>query len=259
MGKDGVIYSTKRGDGPLPVLILHGFLGSGRNLASLARSWSKQDETLSLILADLPGHGRSGALEEKATLRSMAEQLLAHLETAENFRLVGHSLGGRVALRLFALAPERIERVTILDISPSPIEGRSELMERAKQALMAAPEHVPERGQMREALAQAGLRGSIADWLLMNVRAAERGGFEWGIDRGALIEFGKRTSADDLWDIAKEAGSKLTCIRGGKSPYVSEEELKRYEQLGATVQTVAGAGHFLHAEQPQKVLELLSK
>ena len=257
MGQGSVLFSTTRGDGATPVLILHGFLGSGRNLATLCRRWSERAPQLRLISADLPGHGRSEPLSEGATLTTMARLALETLPKEGPFRLVGHSLGGRVALRAFALAPQRCERLTVLDITPGPIGARSAPMEQAKQAMLAAPERAESRAAMQEALAKAGLSGPLAAWLLMNVEASD-GAFSWSIDREALIEFGQRSSQEDLWPCAEAAGSKLTCIRAERSPYVSDEETARYAQLGAQVHTVKDAGHFVHIDKPDQVLDLLS-
>ena len=74
------LATTRIGDGPRPTLLLHGFLGAGRNLASLARVWSQRDPSRTFVLVDLPGHGTSPALTPGTDLSVMGR---AVLETAQ--------------------------------------------------------------------------------------------------------------------------------------------------------------------------------
>src|SRR4051794_18631186 len=103
---------------------MHGFLGSGKNLRALAQRWSELDAGRRFLLPDLTGHGHSPRPLPETDLRAMAHDVL---ETAQAeglsgpLELVGHSLGGRVALGAALVAPEKLARVDLLDITPSPI------------------------------------------------------------------------------------------------------------------------------------------
>ncbi|MEO1171600.1 MAG: alpha/beta fold hydrolase, partial [Myxococcota bacterium] len=168
-----------RGDGPHVTFMLHGFLGTGRNLASLARRWVEADPSRTLVMADMTGHGTSPPLPDPPNLEAVARDLLELMESAvgdEPAPVVGHSMGGRVALQARMLAPERVSSVTLLDISPSPIEPRVGSLEPVLNALTEAPATAESRDAMRQTLTGAGISRALSDWLLMNLMPAEGGG-----------------------------------------------------------------------------------
>lgn len=242
------------------VVLLHGFLGSGRNLSTLARSWSAADPCLRIALVDLAGHGESSHVPPGQHLEDLADGVL---EVAQEFALgnsvdvVGHSLGGRVGMAMARLAPERVRSVTLLDISPGPIEVASEV-DRLLGVLLEAPERAESRTVMRAFLEAEGLSRPLADWLLMNMISEGTRGVRWRIDRRALAAGHQRWSPEDLWDTIETPQCRVTrCLRGGKSPFVSEWDRVRLEAAGVEVVTLPEAGHFLHVEDLQGVLEVL--
>ncbi len=243
-----------RGTGPKKVLLLHGFLGSGRNLGSLAARWSEADPSLTLILPDQLGHGASPPLPEPPTLQALADAVVALQAdlSAEEAPLVGHSLGGRVALRA---ASVRTPKIAMLDIAPSPI-ALTDGLDRVLQVLMAAPATAQSRAAMREHFINQDVSPALADWALMNLVAGDAG-FAWRIDRQQLARMNDEASARDLWPDAERLQHKLVAIRGGASHFVSAADVERFSHLGVAVQTIAGAGHFLHLDEPQAVLAAL--
>jgi len=106
------------------MFLLHGFLGSARNLASLARGLAQRVTGCSVIALDLTGHGDSPALPPRPDLAAIAHDALdtaRALDTPPPWTLIGHSLGGRVALRAAALEPTALGHLTLLDVTPSPL------------------------------------------------------------------------------------------------------------------------------------------
>jgi pimeloyl-ACP methyl ester carboxylesterase len=209
---------------------------------------------------DLLGHGQAAPLPPGANLESLAIDVLdrvAHL--AEPVTVVGHSLGGRVALMARRLGPASFAPIVLLDITPSPIRRRASNLIGVADALMTAPDVAATREEMRAHLAQT-LSGPIVEWLLMNVK--REGGpmrttgseYRWAIDREALVELDRRACEEDLWDAIDDT---VLCIRGGESPYVSDEDVQRFEDRGARVITVPNAGHFVHVDATAKLVELL--
>jgi len=247
------------GDGPRGVVLLHGFLGSGRNLWSLARAWSQRDPSRTFLLPDLTGHGTSRRLPPGAGLETMARDVL---DTAREegltspWTLVGHSLGGRVALLALDEAAEAIDRVVLLDISPAPIEWAGEENTQTAEAFTRVPAHFANRIEARAALTAEGLPRPLIDWLLTNL-IAQGEGFGWRVDRQALLDLRPTFNAVDLWAVLERARGRVACIRGDLSPYVSDDAVRRMEALSCPVTTLAGAGHFLHVDQPQALLDAL--
>ena len=242
-------------------MLVHGLLGSRRNLSSLARRWSKGDPDRCLVLVDLPGHGGSPPIADGAGLKEVGAELLRlvdHLDLPTPVDLVGHSLGGRVSLAAFADNSAAIATVTLLDISPSPLQkglGGEELM----QQLQQLPPRFPGRRQARDEMALRGIARSFANWMAMNlVRSAGGDCVEWRVDRRAIAEFHLRQLRRDLWPLlGPRSGDGLVCIRGENSDYVSESDRVRLIEMGARVVTIPGAGHFLHVDAPDEVVRAL--
>jgi esterase len=241
----------RAGEGPRPLVLLHGFLGAARNLTTLARRLAAADPRLSVVALDLTGHGGSPPLPPGADLATLARDVLA---TAEGLglgrpaRLVGHSLGGRVALRTGLIAPESIERIVLLDISPSPVAAGETA--RLVAALLAAPAAAPTRDAFRAYFRGTAVPEPLIEWLLQNL-VHESGGYRWGIDRQALADLHARSNTEDLWPAVEGPRPYgAACVRGGRSPYVSDADARRLEAAGCPVDTLDAAGHFLHVDQP---------
>lgn len=235
-------------------------MGSGKNLRSLAQRWGERDASRVFLLPDLPGHGISPPIDERADLRAMGGEVI---DTARGqglrgaLELVGHSLGGRVALAASLAHPEEVASVMLLDITPSPITSETSESGRVLETLRAAPAVAPDRRQMRAALVDRGLTPSLADWLMMNV--VEQGdSYTWRFDREALARLHQRVNAEDLWEAVERPGRPpMRCIRGGASVYVPERDAERMNRAGCRVDTLEGSGHFVHVDALQPLVNLL--
>jgi esterase len=252
------LSATRVGDGPRPLVLLHGFLGSGRNLGALARGLATADPALSVFALDLPGHGASPPLPTDADLGSLARSVLdtaGDLAGTTPLALVGHSLGGRVALRACLLDPHAIALVGVLDITPSARHVSDET-EAALRALESAPERAETREPFRQHFRDAGLSSEMAEWLMLNLaRGAE--GWHWRIDPMALRALAARTSREDLWPAIEGSHPYARhCARGGHSRYVSDDDVRRLVAAGCSVDTV-DAGHWLHVERTAEVVALV--
>lgn len=244
------------GDGHRTVALLHGFLGSGRNLLALARQWSRADPTLRLILPDLPGHGREGfALGPAPTLRSLAAPIADLLRTEEARAVVGHSLGGRVGLAVLEQAPELVQRLSLLDIAPGPVAPGHD-SERVLEILRAAPDAPESRDAVRRYFEASGLDRSLSDWLMMNLGGTP---LRWQVDRSALSALRADMVTADLWPTALRHADRIGALRGGRSAYVRDADLSRLRDAGSFVHTVPGAGHFLHVEATDAVVAWLAE
>lgn len=249
------------GSGSRRTLLLHGFLGSGRNLSQVARRWSELDPGRSFLLLDLTGHGASPRLPEGATLGTMARDVL---ETARAqgvsgpLSLVGHSMGGRVGLSLGRDHPGEIAALTLLDIAPGPIDPARDDAGRVLQVLGAAPAEFASRDDARKWISESRISRALTDWLLMNV-VPEAGRYVWRIDRASLERFRPELTRPDLWPALEALGGRVACVRGGASNYVTEADVERLRGAGAEVVTIDGASHFVHAERPDAVVEALRR
>jgi len=256
----------RSGDGPRHTLLLHGFLGTGRNLRGLARRWAKADPSRSIWTFDLPAHGQAPTPVGPPTLDSLAQAVLEALPreaSAGPLCWVGHSLGGRLSLQVAAAQPERVAEIALLDIGPGPIRdpgGAAQVID----ALLAAPPWAPDRPSMAAALEAAGAPARLVPWLMMQAVPAARArppgapeGIGWQMDRPWLEQLFTHQRAADLWPIV-EAGAPLRgLIYGGASPFVDSETVARLEAAGVATQALEGAGHDLHADAPEALVEAL--
>jgi 2-succinyl-6-hydroxy-2,4-cyclohexadiene-1-carboxylate synthase len=250
---------TRGGSGP-PLLLLHGFTGSGAEWAGL---WPRLGERRELIAPDLIGHGRSFAPADPAryTMERCVADLLGLLDELglACVDLLGYSMGGRVALQLAAAAPERVGHLILESASP----GLAEPGERA--ARMASDE-------------------TLAAWI-------EQEGLEWFVDHWAAIPLFASQAALPAAVRAELRARRLrgsTCgyansLRGmgtgrqtslwGRLPQlamptllISGELDVKYVALGAQMAAllpntrhivVPAAGHTVHLEQPERFAELV--
>lgn len=254
------LYSETVGMGARRTALLHGFLGSGQNLRSLARRLSDTNPDRSYELIDLTGHGRSPHLPKGATLggvgRDVVETALAE-GAYPPFDIIGHSLGGRVALAALLEAPEKVGAVTLVDITPSPIDTTDTGSRLVLDVLLESPRKVESRERMRTHLQGTRLPPSLVEWLLTNLRPCE-GGYCWRVDPESLDEAFTRLNSVDLWAAVERRTHAITCIRGARSRYVPDVDAHRLEANGVRVHTIEGAGHYLHVDALEELVRLIS-
>jgi esterase len=244
-----MLAHQQRGEGSKPVVLLHGFLGSSRNLGPLVRSWESRADSRFLAL-DLPGHGRSTEVPPRSL-----DDMAAHVAEAmkvhrfEGAWIVGHSLGARVGLALRRIGAQPAG-VVMLDMTPGPV-GPTET-QAVIEALLDAPPSAPDRETMRQAL--AALPRHLVDWLSMNLERQPDGSVRWRFDRRALVEFHGLHSSEDLWPQAAQDPGRTPAVLGGASRYVPPADAERMAALGQPVLQIEGAGHFVHVEAPDRIV-----
>jgi pimeloyl-ACP methyl ester carboxylesterase len=234
-----------------PVVILHGLLGSARNWTSIAKELAASHRVFAL---DLRNHGRS-PWAATMSFDEMAGDVAAFIERhgLGALTLIGHSLGGKVAMRLALTRPELIERLLVVDVAPvAYAHSFGPFVEAMRQVDLAA---VQRRGdadlQLRDAVPDAVLR----NFLLQNLVKTDAG-FVWRVNLEALA-----ANMDALLGFPMPAadaayGGPTLFIAGGRSHYLTPEHQPLIERLfpNAEHAVIAGAGHWLHAECPAEFL-----
>jgi pimeloyl-ACP methyl ester carboxylesterase len=251
------IHATEVGDSGPRVVFLHGLFGQGRNFTQAAKALAPD---LRSVLVDLPNHGRS-AWTDEADYVVVAEVVATWLRAAydgEPVHLVGHSMGGKVAMVLALSHPDLVDRLVVVDISPAPSDGAGEF-EHLLGALGGLDLTTLERRadadeQLREEIADERVRG----FLLQNLRSGAGGaGFRWQ----ANLDLLRRELADigGFPDLGTTFDHPVLWMAGERSRYVQPEHEPTMRRLfpRTTLVTVKGAGHWVHSEKPEAFVSAL--
>jgi len=234
-----------------PLVLLHGLFGSSTNWRGVARQLSRRRRVLAM---DMRNHGRSFN-DDEMTYPDMAGDVLATLDAAgvERADVLGHSMGGKAAMVAALRNPGRVRRLVVVDIAPV-IYTHSHL------PLVDAMLGLDVSALSSRAEADEKLAGSIADravrqFLLQNLDKAEQG-YSWRLNLPVL-----RQVMEDLVGFPEMNGlifdGPILFLRGAESDYVQPEHRPRIERYfpNAAYAAVAGAGHWVHADQPAALAE----
>jgi esterase len=242
------------GAGP-PVVLLHGLLGRGRNWQSVARAL---EDRYTVQLVDLRNHGASPWSEEMG-YRAMAADVAAMIEGlgAGPIGLIGHSMGGKVAMTLALTRPELVTRLVVVDIAPVTYRQGYETYIDAMLAVDLAAN--PRRAEVEAALAAAVPEPAMRAFLVQNLVTRD-GRAGWQPNLAVLRRTMPELSGFSV--VPDKAGfdGPAWCLRGARSAYVDAAGEAALRRLFPRLQiaNVAGAGHWPHAEQPAAFLEALT-
>ena len=247
------LYCRIEGSG-FPVIILHGLLGSSDNWRAISKRLSPNYKVYTV---DLRNHGQSPH-SDIMTYPVMADDLheLLEGESLSECHVVGHSMGGKVAMQFATSHPDRVSKLVIVDIAPKSYPP-------SQRAILAALENLDPQtfatfGEIDAALAPAISEVALRQFLMKNIARAPSGGFQWRIDLASIAK-----SYDNLTQpiIAAAAYDKPALfMRGGRSDYIAETDLPSIRAIFTRAEfvTIANAGHWLHAEATDEFLQILT-
>ena len=241
-----------QGEG-LPLIILHGFLGSLDNWRAVSKRLSAAYKVYSV---DLRNHGASPH-SQIMSYPVMAEDLREFFASHNilEAHLLGHSMGGKVAMQFAVENPAQVDKLIVVDIAPKtyPSSQRS-LLEILRGLRLGAFKSF---GDIDAALAPLIRNSGLRQFLLKNLARDSGIGFRWKIDLDALIK-----NYDELAKSIAVKGifNKPTCfIRGGKSKYIQDEDSGLIKRTfpKAEIVTIPTAGHWVHAEATEEFLQIV--
>jgi esterase len=249
-------------------LVLHGALGSGNNLRSLATKLAKERPEYRFCLVDLRHHGESQGAPAPNTLEACAEDLAALVSQIgqEPAVVAGHSFGGKTALMFAQRFPGRARQVWVLDSNPGSQEPSSanEVI-RVIEAVRRTTTPAAERGAVVAELTAQGLSSGTANWLATNLQR-QADGFEWRFNLDAIYELMLDYFRVDLWPVLESGvgGSDYRVVVAERSDRWLPENRARLQALvdrshTAKLHVVPNAGHWLHVDNPAFLLELMAK
>jgi pimeloyl-ACP methyl ester carboxylesterase len=257
------LHTTAIGDSGSLVVFAHGLFGQGRNWTQIGKALAdpSRPDRHRVLLVDLPHHGRSGWEDGFDYLR-IADQVAGLLDADDPVALVGHSLGGKVAMVLALRHPNLVERLCVVDVAPVAYDHLSqfETYVAAMRALDLGS--LSRRDDADAALAEAVPDPTVRGFLLQNLR---RDGDDWrwqvnlDVLGEALPEIGGWPE-DRLAGTASYRGPVLW-VAGARSDYVTPAYADAMDRWFPTHRwvTVKQAGHWVHSEQPAVFLEVLRR
>lgn len=249
-------------------LLLHGALGSGNNLRSLASKLCKLRPEYRFCLVDLRHHGASQGAPPPNTLEACARDLATLLGELEQEPAViaGHSFGGKTSLMFAKLFPGRARQLWVLDSNPGSQEPSedNEVM-RVIRAVRATTTPAPDRARVVAELVAQGLSSGTSNWLATNLERSPEG-LVWRFNLDAIHELMLDYFRVDLWPVLESGAtdSDFRVVVAEHSDRWAPENRARLQALSessshAHLHVVPNAGHWLHVDNPAFLLELLER
>jgi esterase len=241
-----------------PVIILHGLFGTLDNWQTIAKQLS---ENHLVYILDLRNHGKSPHTEGVMSYHILAEDVAMFMQQnwMHSATIIGHSMGGKVAMQMSMDYPDLVEKLIVIDIAPKKYKGGHEEI---FDALLNLDLSKLTDRKVAEAYLMDKLKNDVGtvQFLLKNLsRRAdnEGGGFEWKMNLSVLNR--DYHILMDTFEVNTTFEKDTLFIRGGNSNYIRDEDFETIKTIfpKAKLETVEGAGHWVHAEKPKELLEKL--
>ncbi len=234
------------------VVLIHGLFGSYENLGVIARSLSEQYQVVNV---DVRNHGRSGHSTDM-NYRQMADDLAQTLDALKlaKVALLGHSMGGKLAMAFALLHPQRVTKLILADIAPVAYPPRHNSIFAGLEAVDL--DKLTSRAEADKQLAEYINEAGVRQFLLKSL-VKEHDRFYWRFNLAALKANYAALIGEPL--VHGQYNGPVLFIKGGDSDYILPEHRPAIMQLfpQAQAKIIQGTGHWLHAEKPAAFTKLV--
>ncbi|MBI4853754.1 MAG: alpha/beta fold hydrolase [Acidobacteria bacterium] len=241
------------------LIILHGLFGSLDNWHTLSKSFAEHYKVFSL---DQRNHGRSPHSEE-FNYSILVQDLLEFMEQ-QNIKvanILGHSMGGKVAMQFALSYPDRVAKLVIADIAPKSYPPT--LIELFQTLSSIDLSRFSNRKEIDKDLAEGVKDFAVRQFILKNIYQNSEGKFSWKMNLPVIKKSYLEMSGSI--NLANTFSKPTLFIRGEKSSYIEDSDVSLIKSFFpfAQIVTMAKVGHWVHAENPKEffqiVMEFLSK
>lgn len=245
-----------------PFIVLHGLYGMSDNWMPLAKRFESRNK---VYLLDIRNHGKSPHTQTHTYADiSTDTNLFFQKHSIDKAIILGHSMGGKAAMRFALENPEKVQALIIVDIAPIDYAATEKTIEHKKliEAMMQLPvEGFDSRTDIERELDKKVHDMRTTRFLLKNLEKLNKG-YTWKLNLDVL-----QKSLDDIAgdpNTEKMAPAEIfpsLLLKGSESDYVTERGEKEFRYLfpRSKVITIDKAGHWLHSEQPDKFFATLEE
>lgn len=236
-----------------PLIIMHGVFGSSDNWQTLGKVFA---EKFKVYLVDLRNHGNSPHSDEFDYTLMVSDVIeLMEDEGLPKAHILGHSMGGKVAMHLATKHAEKIDKLVVVDIAPKYYPPHHQQIFEGFHSvdLQNLENRKDADDQMAKVISNMGVR----QFILKNLDRKKDGSFDWKLNVDAIEKAIEKIGEGIEGDVSFDGTSLF--IAGGKSDYITDadHDLIREHFPKAIVATVKDAGHWVHAEKPKELGEIV--
>lgn len=263
MFRDNINYSVLGTNTQQRIVFLHGLMAFSANWRKIA---NRLESEYQCLIYDQRGHGRSFKPETGYTPEILAEDLDKITQELgwENFHLVGHSMGARVAMVFASQHPEKVRTLTLEDMGA---DVQPESYKYYEKMLNIVPTPFVGKAEMKLFFENDFLRlftpsenpAVLMTFLQANLEEKPGGSYDWKFSKPGIIEIVKGGHAHDRWLEVSSFKMPVLLVRGENSHVLSAEEFDKMLKVNAQISgfEIKGAGHWVHYEKYAEFTEVL--
>ena len=260
--KNGNLINYDHGDETLnfydseTLFVFHGLFGRGRNWQTFSKILTKNEDII-VITVDLRNHGGNEFKKNHSYFLMMSDvvELFNHLNIKKT-NILGHSMGGKLAMLLTLNQPQYVNKLIVADIAPVdyPVEQNSIV----ESLLNLDLDLITSRNHADELLTNSIKEKFIRTFLIQNLELHENK-YRWSINLLAIKESMDNLRSFPFPEKIKTVEHKMLCIHAENSDYVTKENINIFNDFfsNRSFVQIKKAGHYLHVEQPEEFYKAL--
>ena len=242
-----VLYAKVLGEGN-PLIVLPGLLGMSDNWLTFSKQMANK---FKLYLLDLRNHGRSFHSEvfNYTVMAADIQRFIQHNKLQTPI-ILGHSMGGKVAMQFAQHYPQHVSKLIVVDITPAPYSSEQRFGKIFNKLKTLVLKDMSTRAEIESFVANFFPDKLFRQFLMKNIYRTDQGNFAWRFNLSVI--------ANHMQEVGKPIDFKAPCqiptlfVRGSDADYVHAENLKLVDTLFTNyiLKTIPDAGHWVHYDQP---------